>query len=149
MICREDDPSKPIADCPIGDDMQELFPAIEKADAFIFATPINCGTVTAVMKTFLERTCWTLAKPGRWPFKGCPAPRSTNKKRAIVILSTGIVPPLLRYFCDDATSLIKSNASCCFGAKVVGTLYAGDVEGRGIGGYLEKAHRLGKLLASG
>ena len=149
MVCRKDDPSKEIAICPIADDMQDIYPAIQKADAFIFATPINCGTVTAVMKTFLERTCWTLAKPGRRPLKGCPEPRTTRDKRAIIILSTGIVPPLLRRFCDDATSLIKSNCACCFGAKVIGSVYAGAVEKRGPDRYLDRAYELGRKLTRG
>jgi hypothetical protein len=146
MVCRNDDPSKEVATCPLDDDMQDIYPVIQKADAFIFASPINCGTVTAVMKTFLERTCWTLARPGNRPIRGCPEPRSTRKKQAIIILSTGLVPPLLRRFCDDATSLIKSNCACCFGARVVGTLYAGDVEHRGVERYFGKAGKLGKKL---
>ena len=56
MVCRYDDPTKEIAKCPIADDMQELNPLFDAADRYIFATPVNCGTVTAVMKTFLERT---------------------------------------------------------------------------------------------
>ncbi len=147
MACRYDDPSKEIAECPIADDMRDIYPAIRQADAFVFASPINLGTVTAVMKTFLERTCWTLAKPGTWPIKGCPVPRSARKKRAVAILSSGVVPPLLRIFCDDATSLIKSSCECCFGATLAGTLYAGAVENRGVDRYLEKAYELGKRLA--
>lgn len=146
MVCRNDDPSKETAKCTITDDMREIYPAIQKADAFIFATPINCGTVTAVMKTFLERTCWTLAKPGKTPLKGCPTPRTRRKKKSIIILSTGIVPPLLRRFCDDATPLIRSNSRCCFGAKVVGSVYAGATDNRGIDKYLPKAYELGKKL---
>jgi hypothetical protein len=146
MVCRNDDPAKEIAKCPIADDMQDIYPAIQQADAFIFATPINCGTVTALMKAFLERTCWTLAKPGRRPIKGCPEPRTGRKKRAIIILSSALVPPILRRFCDDATSLIKSNCECCFGAKVLGSIYAGAVEKRGLDRYLDRAYNLGTKL---
>lgn len=148
MVCRKDDPAKEIAKCSIVDDMQDIYPAIKQADAFIFASPINLGTVTAVMKTFLERTCWTLAKPGKWPIKGCPKPRNTKRKRAVIILSSGVVPPILRWFCDDATSLIKSNCNCCFGAKVLDTLYAGAVEQKGMDRYLGQAYELGKRLTS-
>jgi len=148
MTCRGDDPAKEIANCSIADDMQDIYPAIQAADGYIFATPINCGTVTAVMKTFLERTCWTLARPGRKPIKGCPEPRSKRRKSAIIILATGLVPPLLRRFCDDATSLIKSNCECCFGARVLGTLYAGAVEKKGIDRYMAKARKLGSRLVS-
>ncbi len=149
MACRKDDPAKEIAECPTADDMRDIYPAVQEADAFIFATPINCGTVTAVMKTFIERTCWTLAKPGRWPIRGCPRPRTTRRKRAVIILSSGVVPPILRRFCDDATPLIKSSCDCSFGAEIVGTLYAGAMEKRGADNYMERAYDLGKRIARG
>ena len=148
MACRKDDPSKNRADCVISDDMAAIYPVIEEADAFIFGTPVNEGTVTAVMKTFLERTTWVFAKPGKRPINGCPAPRTTKKKRAIIIVSSGIVPPLLRRWCDDATSLIKSHCDCILGARVMGSLYAGAVEKRGLEVYLNKAYKLGKKLTS-
>ena len=122
--------------------------AVEHPNRFllIFGTPINCGTVTAVMKTFLERTSWTLARPGHVPLEGCPTPRATKKKRAIILLSTGLVPPESRDQCDDATSLITSNCQFAFNAEVVGSLYAGAVESLGVGPYLDEAFKLGQEL---
>jgi len=146
MTCRNDDTEEDVADCVISDDLNDVFPLIQEADRLIFATPINCGTVTAVMKTFLERTCWTLAKPGNDPIPGCPEPRSTKKRKAIILLSTGIVPPDLREACDDATPLITSNCEYCFNAEVVGTLCAGAVESEGVATFFEEAIRLGKKL---
>ena len=147
MVCRKDDPKKKIAACVIRDDMDEIYPAIEQADAFIFGTPVNMGSATAVMKTFLERTCWVHAKPGNRPIRGCPTPRTDREKRAIIIVSSGIVPPVLRKWCDDATPLIKDHCQCHFNAKVLGSLYAGAVEKRGLEPYLDKACSLGKKLA--
>ena len=146
MVCRNDDVHKPIARCVIADDMAEILPMMDAADGFIFGTPVNMGAVTAVMKTFLERTCWTLAKPGGFPIRGYPTPRTTRRKRAIILVSSGIVRPLLRRWCDDATSLIKSVCASSYNARVVGTLYAGAVERRGIDPYLPKAYKLGKKL---
>jgi len=148
MACRNDDPAKERARCAVTDDMDAIYPMIESADRFIFGTPVNEGTVTAVMKTFLERTVWVFGKPGTRPIPGCPTPRTKRKKKAIIIVSSGIVPPLLRRFCDDATALIKSDCASSWGAKVVGTLYAGAVEKRGIDRYLPKAYKLGKKLTS-
>ncbi|MBC8229406.1 flavodoxin family protein, partial [bacterium] len=125
MVCRKDDENKNIANCVISDDMEIIYPMIEKADGFIFGTPVNMGAVTAIMKTFLERTCWGFAKPGKRPIGGCPTPRTTRKKRAIIMVSSGIIPPLFRRWCDDATSLIKSHCTCILNAKVLGSLYAG------------------------
>ncbi|MCK4392999.1 flavodoxin family protein [Candidatus Bipolaricaulota bacterium] len=145
-VCRNDDPSKPIARCAIDDDMQEILPIMGEADAYIFGVPIFEGTVNAVTKTFLERICWTMAKAGRWPIKGCPHPRTNVRKRAIAILSTGLIIPLLRRFCDDATPLIKSTIGDSLNAKLIGTLYAGGVEKVGMERYLGAAHKLGRKL---
>ena len=146
--CRRDDPAKPIARCVIDDDMQVLLPKMDEADAYVFGSPIFDGTVTAIMKTFLERTSWTLARAGRWPLKGCPEPRTDRKKRAVLISSSGIVTPLFRRFCDDATKLVKDHAKCMLNAKLVGTLYAGGIEKVGLNRYAMKAKRLGIRLAS-
>ena len=146
MACMKDDPEKPIARCPINDDMQALYPLIRNADAYIFATPVNMGAVTAIMKTFLERICYTLARPGRWPIRGCPEPRVTDRKRLIILVSSGLIPPLLRRLCDDATSLIKTTCKDSLNARLVGDLYAGAVAKRGIDCYAAAARRLGRKL---
>jgi len=148
MVCKKEDPEKLISKCVISDDMQEIYPKILGADGFIFGTPVNIGHATAVMKTFLERIVWVTAKPGIYPLKGCPAPRSNKKKKAIIIVSSGVVPPLLRIFCDNATSLIKCVCDSALGAKVVGTMYAGAIEKRGVEKYLVKAYFLGRKLIS-
>lgn len=147
MVCRKDDPAKAIAQCPIKDDMQEIYPLLNEADAYIFGTPVNMGAVTAVMKSFLERICWTLAKQGRRPVKGCPEPRSKQAKKAIALVSSGLIIPLLRRWCDDATPLIKSVCQCSLNARMVGSLYAGAVEKRGVEYYVDKAYKLGRKLA--
>ena len=148
MVCRNDDLDTTIAKCVISDDMDIINPKMDEADGFIFATPVNMGQVTAVMKTFLERTTWVLSKPGKRPIRGCPTPRSTRKKKAIIIVSSGIIPPIFRRWCDDATALIKSQCDCVYNAKVLGSMYAGAVEKRGVDVYLDKAYKLGKKLSS-
>lgn len=147
-VCRNDDLSEPIARCAIDDDMRQILPLMADADAFIFGTPIFEGTVNAVTKTFLERICWTMAKAGRWPVRGCPEPRSAVNRQAIAIMSSGIIVPLLRMFCDDATKLIKSTIGDSLNAKLIGTLYAGGVEKVGMDRYLERAYKLGQKLAA-
>jgi multimeric flavodoxin WrbA len=128
--------------------MDAVYADVGAADGYIIGTPVNMGNVTAVMKTFLERICWVFAKPGTWPIAGCPTPRTTRDKAAIIIVSSGIVAPLLRRWCDDATPLIRSVCTDSLNAKVVGDLYAGAVEKRGVAAYTGKAHRLGKRLAA-
>lgn len=48
----------------------------------------------------------------------------------------------------EKISLIKSFCQTCLDAKVVGSLYAGAVERRGVERYFEKSYRLGKKLAT-
>ncbi len=146
LTCRADDPEKPLARCAIDDDMTEIYRLVEQADGFIFGTPVNMAHVTAVMKTFLERLCWVCAKPGRWPLPGCPTPRITRPRRAIAIVSAGVVPVWLRRFCDDATVLIKQVCRDSLNARLVGSLYAGAVEKRGTQPYDAKAFALGRKL---
>jgi len=146
MTCRKDDPAKSIATCVIQDDMQAIYPLLNEADAYIFGTPINMGHETAIMKTFVERVCYILSKPGNFPLKGCPTPRTTKKKKAIAIMSAGVVPTFLRMFCDDATALIKDFCSCILNARLVGSMYAGAVEKRGVDVYIAKAYQLGRKL---
>jgi hypothetical protein len=122
-----DDPAKPIAACILHDDMEELLAKLVAADALVVGTPVNIGTVTAVLKTFLERACWTLAKPGHRPIAGCPVPRTAKPRRAVLVISAGTVPPWLRWFCDDATKLLKSWCDILPRRPVVGSLYAGAV----------------------
>ena len=44
-------------DCVIKDDMQELYQKIIEADVLIFATPVYWWSITAQLKTFVDRFC--------------------------------------------------------------------------------------------
>lgn len=146
MACRDDDPSKPLARCVIQDDMQAIYPVLDAADAYIIGTPINMGNETALFKTFVERCCFVFAKPGTFPMKGVPTPRGTRKRRAVAILSTGIVPPWMRLLCDDATPLIKDFCKTMLNARLLDTLYAGAIEKRTVDYYTQAAFQLGREL---
>jgi multimeric flavodoxin WrbA len=148
LACRDSKTNEPIAKCTIRDDMDSINQDLLASDFLIFGTPVHCGFATAVMMTFFERIAWTFAKPTKKIFTvfGCPAPRSEKKRKAIIIVTSGIVPPIYRWFCDDATSLIRQTAQDSLNAKTVGDMYAGDIEHRGVEYYFKKAHALGKKL---
>src|SRR5690606_17046222 len=60
-------------ECPIEDDMGRILDELERSDAIVLASPTNFGTVTALMKRFIERlVCYAY-----WPW-GAPAPRGRN-----------------------------------------------------------------------
>jgi hypothetical protein len=119
------------------------------SDRLILGTPVHMGYATALMTAFLERICWTFAKPeGKvLTITACPTPRSDKKRRAVIIVTSGIIPPLFRKLCDDATPLIRQTIKDSLNAKTVGDLYAGDIEHRGVEHYLDKAFKLGQKLA--
>ncbi len=148
LACRDSKTQEPVAKCSIRDDMDHIKEDVLKSDSLIFGTPVHMGYATAIMMTFLERICWTFAKPeGKLlTIYGCPIPRSNKKRKAIIIVTSGIIPPLFRRFCDDATPLIKQTAKDSLNAKTVGDMYAGDIEHRGVDYYLDKAFKLGMKL---
>jgi multimeric flavodoxin WrbA len=149
LTCRDSKTDEDVAKCAIRDDMDHIYGDVLNSDALIFGTPVHMGYATAIITSFLERICWTFAKPeGRsLTLSNCPVPRSDKKRKAVIIVTSGIVPPIYRMFCDDATSLIRQTIRDSLGAKTVGDLYAGDIEHRGTEYYFEQAFKLGGKLA--
>ena len=148
LACRDSKTKEPVAKCSIRDDMDHIKEDVLKSDSLIFGTPVHMGYATAIMMTFLERICWTFAKPegNILTIFGCPIPRSNKKRKSIIIVTSGIIPPLFRRFCDDATPLIKQTVKDSLNAKTVADMYAGDIEHRGVDCYLNKAFSLGRKL---
>ncbi len=149
LSCWQSNTEGPIARCVIRDDMDDINQDILNSDALILGTPIHMGYATALMMTFLERICWTFAKPGKSYVivKGCPAPRSDKKRKAVIIAASGMIPARYKKLCNWATPQIKGVIKDSLNAKTVGELYAGDVWHRGVECYFNKASKLGwKLL---
>jgi hypothetical protein len=128
--------------------MDTIIEDLLQADALILGTPVHMGCATAIMMAFLERICWTFAKPekGYLNVKGCPMPRSDKKRKAIIIVTSGIIPPIFRRFCDQAAPLIRGVIKDSLNAKTLGDMYAGDIEHRGVERYFDKAFKLGRKL---
>ena len=148
LTCWKDTEAEPYAKCVIRDDMDTIFEEIAKADYLILGTPVHMGFATGIMTTFLERICWTFARPGKnyLNVKGCPAPRSDRERKAIIIAVSGMIPPMYKMFCNWATPQIRQTIHDSLNAKTVGKMYAGDVWHRGIECYHEKAFELGRKL---
>jgi multimeric flavodoxin WrbA len=148
LSCRDRVTEEPVSPCVIRDDMDTITEDLIRSDSLIFGTPVHMGFATAIMMAFLERICWTFARPERQvlTITGCPLPRSPKKRKAVIIVTSGIIPPLFRRLCDQATSLIKGTIKDSLNARTVGDLYAGDIEHRGVERYLDKAFKLGRKL---
>jgi len=150
LACFKSKTKGPMARCAIRDDMDNINRDILNSDGLIFGTPVHMGSATGVMTTFLERICWVFAKPEKSyvVVSGCPMPRSEKKRRSVIIVTSGIISPILRRFCDEATPLIRGVATDSLNSKTVGDLYAGNVWHRKTEYYAGKAFMLGKKLAA-
>jgi hypothetical protein len=148
LFCRDTETDEPLAKCALRDDMDLISVDVLNSDALIFGTPVHMGYATGLMMCFLERICWTFAKPGKsyLTIRGCPLPRSDKKRKSITIVTSGIVPPMFKRFCNQAAPLIKGVIKDSLNAETVGELYAGDIEHRGVDRYLETAFKLGTKL---
>ena len=150
LTCRDSSTDAPMAECVIRDDIDFIREDVLNADLLIFGTPVHMGYATAAMMTFLERICWTFARSEGKVFtvKGCPVPRSPKKRKAVIIVTSGIVPPWLRRFCDAATPLVKQTIQDSLNAETIGDMYAGNLENRPVSRYFKKAEKLGYRLGT-
>ena len=149
LKCRDSLIQGPVARCSIEDDMMYISKDVLDSDCLIIGTPVHMGYATAITMSFLERICWTFGKPeGKFlTLSGIPVPRSDKKRKAVTIVTSGIVPPIFRKLADHATPLIKSTIRDSLRAGIVGGMYAGALETRGVRYYFDKAFKLGGRLA--
>lgn len=134
--------------CPLADGMDDILDEIEGADALILASPVNFGTVTAIMKQFLERlVCYAF-----WPWgTASPKARSPLKdKRAAIVVSSAAPAVMTRLLTGTAGTLNK--AAGLLGAKSAGVLIIGLAALREqqelSASVRHKARRLGRKLVS-
>ena len=135
--------------CILDDDMAALLQEIEGADCLVLASPMNAGTVTAIMKTFIERLVCT----AYWPW-GSPAPkaRRPGKSKRAVLVASSAAPGILARLTGDVTKRLKS-AATMLGAETIGTLFIGlaaQQQHQELSKTtIQKAHQLGHKLAAG
>lgn len=107
--------------CRIDDDMGKILDEIGEADGLVLASPVNFGSVTAVMKRFLERlVCYAY-----WPW-GRKLPKVRNRqhgKRALLVTSSA-APAFLVRIQAGSTGMLKQAANL-LGAKTAGILAIG------------------------
>ncbi len=108
-------------ECCIDDEMGSILDKIELSDAIVLASPMNFGTVTAIMKRFIERlVCYAY-----WPW-GMHGPKIRNprkSKRAVVVVSSA-APSLIARLMSKMVGLLKTAAGI-LGAKTTGVLFIG------------------------
>ncbi len=107
--------------CVVADEMGSLLDTIEHSDALVLASPMNFGTVTALMKRFIER----LIPFAYWPW-GMAAPklRLEQKSKRAVIVASSAAPALLARLSSSMVGLLKK-AAAVVGARPIGILFIG------------------------
>lgn len=107
--------------CPTRDDMAALLDTLHESDAIVLASPVNFGTVTAVMKRFIERlVCFAY-----WPW-GSHIPKARTKKKeklAVLVASSAAPAPMARLLMQISKPL--ETTAGLLGAKILGSLYIG------------------------
>ncbi len=108
--------------CVLDDGLNALVDKIEQADAYIFASPTNFGSVTALFKRFMER----MVVYGYWPW-GAKFPKfrkeKVAKKKAILISSCG-APGIMGRWLFGTYGQLKKTAGVV-GADSVGEIFTG------------------------
>ncbi|WP_163336068.1 flavodoxin family protein [Desulfopila sp. IMCC35008] len=108
--------------CVLNDNMGDLVQKIEEADGYIFASPTNMYSVTALFRRFLER----LVVFGYWPWDmNAPKFRKDGgvRKKAVLVSSCAAPGIMGRIFYDTMKPLKR--AAKLVGADSVGSLFVG------------------------
>lgn len=134
--------------CPIDDDLRSILDRLEESHVLVLASPLNFGTVTALMKRFIER----LGCYAHWPW-GAMAPKlrlQGGRKRAVIVVSSA-APALLARVATDCGKLLTKVARL-LGAEKVDKLFIGPVRRRAGDGLspraASRARAIGRKIAA-
>ncbi len=108
--------------CVQHDEMEELINKIERADAYVLASPTNFGSVTAIYKRFMER----LIVYAYWPW-GMNSPKFRKEnvpKKKSVLISSCAAPGIIGRLMYGSHKQLKM-ISQIVGADTVGMLFTG------------------------
>lgn len=125
--------------CAIKDDMQDIYPKLVKADAWVIASPVYWFTMSAQTKIFMDR-CYALTAYTENPFVG---------KRIAIAMSYGDVDPV-KSGCVNALRTFQ-DAFRYAGSKIVGMVYGSATKAGEIAdneALMGEAEELGKRLVS-
>jgi multimeric flavodoxin WrbA len=125
--------------CAIKDDMQEIYPKLIGADAWVIASPVYWFTMSAQTKIFMDR-CYALTAYARNPFAG---------KRIAIAMSYGDIDPV-KSGCVNALRTFQ-DAFRYTGSKIAGMVYGSAMEAGEIANnedLMREAEKLGERLVT-
>lgn len=128
--------------CVIDDYMQEAYKVLDEADMVITTTPVYFHSVTAQLKTFIDRT------QAVWGSKYVLESTMISRKRRLgFAICTGGPPEEKSYF--DCTLKVLDIYHKCINAKLVGTITIANVDNKHVKDredVLEQARQEGRKL---
>lgn len=128
--------------CIISDDMQRAYKVLDEADIVVTATPVYFHSVTAQLKTFIDRT------QAVWGSKYVLESTMISRKRRLgFAICTGGPPEEKSYF--DCTLKVLDIFHKCINAKLIGILTVSDVDHEHVRkreDVLEQARKEGKMI---
>jgi multimeric flavodoxin WrbA len=147
--CRQctQEPGEEHGKCVLDDDMGEIISRYLECDAVVIGSPTNFFNVTAVTKTFMERTlCFSY-----WPWgKMIPKFRLWSRKKRAVLVCSSSMPGVVGRVVTSTMRSLRLLAKG-LGASVYKTIYIGGVAGKEkpelSPGLIQKARKVGKKLA--
>ncbi|NOZ67967.1 MAG: flavodoxin family protein [Deferribacteres bacterium] len=124
LNCRRctQEPGDAPGECVLNDGMQELIDRMELADGYIFASPTNFGTVTAVFKRFMERLIVYAYWP--WDMRSPSLRKAKLRKKKAVLVSSCAAPGIIGRLFHETHRQLRMTAQVT-GARTVGTLFTG------------------------
>jgi multimeric flavodoxin WrbA len=126
--CLHKKPELPIGECPLEDEMASILEEYVKADGYIFASPNYDGSVTALMKRFLERKIALTYRPKDAYAKigEARSPAHFQKKASMIV--TANCPDEYREVMGDPCFETMGGHLMIEQIETVDTFYVGGVE---------------------
>lgn len=127
-------------DCSIQDDMQDIYPKLIEAEAWVIASPVYWFTMSAQTKIFMDR-CFALPSYQKDPFRG---------KQIAIAMTYADADPFISG-CVNALRTFQ-DAYRYTGSRIVGMVYGSALEPGQIQSnekVMEEAFALGKKLVAG
>jgi len=126
--CIFDDPALPIGRCPIKDDMAGILEDYIGAEGYVMASPAYHGTVTALMKKFIERK-FALSRRSPEAVGKIPEARqpANFKKKGALVVTANAPDAFLEVMGDPCFELMNSDWMI-EQVETVEKLYVGGIE---------------------
>lgn len=126
--CIFDDPKLPVGRCPIQDNMAEILKEYISADGYVMASPAYHGTVTALMKKFIERKFALAVRSPEDVGKIAGARVPANFKKKGVMVVTANSPDEFEEVMGEPCFEVMSSDWMIEQVETVGKLYVGGIE---------------------